>query len=106
MDRRAFAYIRPYWRRLTTVLPGQTPCLACLYPESPPHWKRQFPVFGAVAAAVGSLAAMEVIKLAAELGEPLAGRLLTFDLRDMRFQTLHIARLPDCPVCGKLSHGV
>jgi molybdopterin/thiamine biosynthesis adenylyltransferase len=86
--------------RLTTVIPGRTPCLSCLYPEPPPNWKREFPVFGAVASTVGSLAAMEVIKLAAGLGEPPAGRLLNFDLRDLSFSTITIARRPDCAVCG------
>lgn len=86
--------------RLTTVVPGRTPCLSCLYPEPPPHWKREFPVFGAVASTVGSLAAMEVIKLAAGLGEPPAGRLLNFDLRDLTFTTLAVARRPDCAVCA------
>jgi adenylyltransferase/sulfurtransferase len=33
-------------------------------------------------------------------GEPLAGRLLTYDLRDMRFHTIKIHKRPDCPVCG------
>ena len=32
--------------QITTVLPGQTACLACLYPEEPAGWKREFPVFG------------------------------------------------------------
>jgi molybdopterin/thiamine biosynthesis adenylyltransferase len=88
--------------RLTTIVPGRTPCLTCLYPEPPPHWKREFPVLSAVAATVGALAAMEAIKLIAGLGEPLAGRLLTFDLRDMSFRTVPIARHRDCPVCGSL----
>ncbi len=86
--------------RLTTIVPGCTPCLNCLYPEPPPNWKREFPVFAAVSSTVGSLAAMEVIKLIAGVGEPLTGRLLTFDLRDMTFRTVPIARQPDCPVCG------
>ena len=86
--------------RLTTILPGQTPCLSCLAPERPPNWNREFPVLGAVASAVGSLAAMEVIKLAAGLGQPLIGRLLNFDLRDMTFTTIAIARRSDCSVCG------
>jgi molybdopterin/thiamine biosynthesis adenylyltransferase len=89
--------------RLTTILPGRTPCLECLYPERPPHWKRQFPVFGAVAATVGSLAAMEAIKVIAGQGEPLAGRLLLFDLRDMSFRVVSISRRSDCPVCGSVS---
>lgn len=86
--------------RLMTVLPGRTPCLECLYPEPPPNWQRQFPVFSAVSCAVGSLAAMEVIKLLAGFGEPLAGRLLLGDLRDMSFRTLPIARRDDCAACG------
>jgi molybdopterin/thiamine biosynthesis adenylyltransferase len=87
---------------LTTVLPGRSPCLACLYPEEPVGWKREFPVFGAVAGTVGCLGAMEVIKVLAGLGEPLAGRLLTFDLGDMTFRKAILMRRPDCPVCGSL----
>jgi len=86
--------------QLTTVLPGKTACLACRVPERPPDWKREFPVFGAVAGAVGCLAAMEVIQLVTGIGEPLAGRLLTFDLRDVQFRTYRVARRPDCAVCG------
>jgi molybdopterin-synthase adenylyltransferase len=88
--------------RVMTVLPGQTACLACLYPEPPANWKREFPVFSAVSSTVGSLAAMEAIKLIAGFGEPLAGRLLTFDLRDMCFRTIAIARRPGCVVCGHI----
>lgn len=88
--------------RMTTIIPGHSPCLACLYPESPPNWKREFPVFSAVSSTVGSLAAMEVIKLIAGVGEPLTGRLLTFDLRDMSFRAVPIARQPDCAICGSL----
>ena len=88
--------------QLTTILPGRTGCLACRVPEAPPTWTRQFPVFGAVSGTVGCLGAMEAIKLITGVGEPLADRLLTFDLRDGRFRTLKIARRPDCRVCGSL----
>ena len=86
--------------QLTTVIPGKSPCLECLYPEPPPLWKRRFPVFSAVSSTAGSLAAMEVIKVVTGLGEPLAGRLLLFDLREMRFRTLPISRRSDCARCG------
>jgi molybdopterin-synthase adenylyltransferase len=86
--------------RLMTVLPRQTACLACLYPEPPPHWKRKFPVFSAIASSVGAMAAMEAIKLLAGFGTPLAGRLLAFDLRDMSFRSIPIARRGDCAVCA------
>lgn len=86
--------------QLTTVITPQTPCLACLYPEDPPAWKREFPVFGAVSGTVGCLAAMEAIKVLAGFGEPLAGQLLTCDLRDMTFRVRSIERNSQCRVCG------
>jgi len=85
---------------ITTILPGKTPCLACLYAVKPPTWKRQFPVFGAVSGTVGCMGAVEAIKLLAGLGEPLAGKLLTLDLRTMTFQKLTTRRHPHCPVCA------
>ncbi len=88
--------------QITTVIPGQTPCVACLHPEPPPAWKRRFPVFGAVSGTVGCLGAMEAIKIISGLGEPLAGRMLTMDLRDMRVMTLNIKRRANCAVCGGL----
>jgi molybdopterin/thiamine biosynthesis adenylyltransferase len=86
--------------QLTTIVAGQTPCLRCLYPADPPGWHRRFPVFGAVAGTIGSLAAMEAIKVLARFGEPLLGKLLVCDLRDMTFRTIRLSRKPDCPVCG------
>ncbi len=88
--------------QVTTILPGETPCLACLHPENPPAWKRQFPVFGAVSGTVGCLAAMEAIKLITGIGTPLAGTLLLMDLSDMQFRRIAISRNPECPVCSSL----
>jgi molybdopterin/thiamine biosynthesis adenylyltransferase len=86
--------------QLTLFVPGATGCLACLYPDEPPHWKREFPVFGAVAGTIGSLAAVEAIKLLTGIGESLAGKLLCADLATMRFHRVPIARRADCAVCG------
>jgi molybdopterin/thiamine biosynthesis adenylyltransferase len=86
--------------QLLTVLPGRSPCLACLYPEPPPLWRRQFPVFGAVSGVIGSLGAVEAIKVLAGLGAPLAGWLLLCDLAEMTFRKVCLARRRDCPVCG------
>lgn len=85
--------------QIMTIVPGQTPCLACVYPEPPPDWRREFPVFGAVAGMVGCLGAMEVIKLLTGLGEPLLGRLLSCDLRTMAFRSMKTRRRSDCRVC-------
>lgn len=86
--------------QITTILPGVSPCLRCLHPEEPPHWKRRFPVFGAVSGTVGCLGAIEAIKILSGMAPPLSGSLLTMDLRTMQFRTLKLRRRPDCPVCG------
>jgi molybdopterin-synthase adenylyltransferase len=88
--------------QVTTIVPGRTPCLACLYPEPPPAWKRQFPVFGAVAGTVGCLGAMEAMKVLAGFGEPLLGQMITFNMRDMTFHKVRVKRNPACPVCAPL----
>ena len=85
---------------ITSITPGQTPCLACLTPEPPPAWTRQFPVFGAVSGTVGCMGAMEAIKIIAGFGKPLLGKMVRIDLRDMTFDTLDLARNPNCAVCG------
>jgi molybdopterin/thiamine biosynthesis adenylyltransferase len=84
---------------LTTFIPGQTGCLSCLYPDNPEWWRREFPVFGAVAGAVGNMGAVEAIKLLAGVGETLSGRLLNMNLRDMTFHTVNLRRDPQCSVC-------
>jgi molybdopterin-synthase adenylyltransferase len=86
--------------QVLTVLPGRSACLACLVPEAPPAWRRRFPVFGAVAGTAGCLGATEAIKVLAGLGEPLAGRLLLGDLRDMTFRRVALERRPGCAACG------
>jgi len=91
--------------QLTTILPGTTPCLRCLYPEPPTTWRRRFPVFGAVSGSLGCLAAMEAIKVLADFGEPLAGRLLLYDLRRVRFRTVSVTRTPGCSACGSIDPG-
>ena len=88
--------------QVTTIIPGETPCLACIYPEDPPAWKREFPVFGAVSALAACIGGMEGIKLISGMGPSLAGKMLYYDTRTMTFRNLPLARRPDCPVCGHL----
>jgi molybdopterin/thiamine biosynthesis adenylyltransferase len=84
---------------LFCVLPGQTACVRCLYPQTPVAWRREFPVFGAVSGMVGCLGAMEAVKLMTGIGEPLAGRMLIGDLRAMRFRQLRLQRRDGCVSC-------
>ncbi len=85
---------------LSTIVPGKTPCLRCLYPEFPSWDPMGFPVLGACAGVLGCLAAAEAIKVLTGMGSPLLGQLLSFDLWDMTFRKFRVARQPGCSVCG------
>lgn len=82
------------------IIPGETPCLACLHPEVPPHWKRRFPVIGAVSALAANIGAMEGIKILTGIGEVQKGKMIYFDAASMNFQKIQIKRNPSCTVCG------
>ena len=81
------------------------PCYRCLYPEPPPPGLvpscAEGGVLGVLPGIVGSIQAMETIKLILGTGEPLVGRLLLFDALAMRFRELKLKRNPDCPMCGE-----
>ncbi len=81
------------------------PCYRCLYPEPPPPGLvpscAEGGVLGVLPGIVGSIQAMETIKLILGAGEPLVGRLLLFDALAMRFRELKLKRNPDCPMCGE-----
>lgn len=87
--------------QLTTIIPGQTACLSCLFPDDPKDWKREFPVFGAVSGTIAALAVVEAIKLITGVGETLQGKMLYANLRTMEFRKLQTLRRDDCKVCGQ-----
>ncbi len=87
-----------------TYVPGQGPCYRCLFPEAPavdavPNCA-EAGVLGVLPGVMGTLQATEAIKLLAGLGEPLLGRLLTYDALDMRFGEFQFKVRHDCAVCG------
>lgn len=84
------------------IIPGQTACLQCLYPELPPHWKRRFPVIGAVSALVGNIGALEGIKLISGLSPVHAGQIIYLDTLNLDVRKIRTQRNPDCPVCCNL----
>ncbi len=86
---------------LAVLHPPHTPCLRCLTPEIPPWWKREFPVFGAVAGTAGCLAAAEAIKIISGCGQPLTARMLRMDLGTNRSRTFTLRHDPCCPECSK-----
>ncbi|MDB4331476.1 HesA/MoeB/ThiF family protein [bacterium] len=89
--------------QLTTIIPGASPCLRCIFPDPPPTWKREFPVLGAVSGTVACMGAVEAVKVITGLGETMTGRLLRMDLRKMTFQTMKIRRRENCTTCQHIT---
>jgi len=90
--------------QVTTFWPGKGPCYRCLYPEPPPPHLApscaEAGVLGILPGVIGTIQATEAIKIVLGQGEPLVGRLLTYESLKMQFRTLKLRRDPGCPVCG------
>ena len=88
----------------TVFLPGTTGCYRCLFPTPPPPGSvpscAEGGVLGVLPGIIGSIQAIETIKLILGLGDSLAGRLLLFDALAMEFREVKLRRDPECPVCG------
>jgi molybdopterin/thiamine biosynthesis adenylyltransferase/rhodanese-related sulfurtransferase len=91
--------------QVTTFMPFQGPCYRCLYPEPPPAHLApscaEAGVLGILPGVIGVIQATEAIKLILGKGEPLIGRLLTYDSLRMNFRTLKLRRDKHCPACGE-----
>lgn len=81
------------------------PCYRCLFPTPPPPGEvpscQEAGVLGVLPGIVGSIEAVEAIKLVLGKGEPLIGRLLLFDALAMEFREMKVEKDPNCPVCGE-----
>jgi molybdopterin/thiamine biosynthesis adenylyltransferase/rhodanese-related sulfurtransferase len=88
----------------TTFVAGKGPCYRCLFPTPPPPELApscaEAGVLGLLPGTIGIIQATEVAKLILGIGEPLIGRLLTYDALSMEFRELQLSRDPYCPMCG------
>jgi adenylyltransferase/sulfurtransferase len=93
-----------YEGQIMDIIPGEGPCLRCLYPEPPPPGTMpsgaEAGVPGFVPGVIGTLQAAEVVKLITGIGEPLVGRMIVFDSLSTCFDELKVERNPECAVCG------
>ena len=86
--------------RATTIIPGKTACLWCIYQGRITEGK--FPVIGVAPAVIGCLQATEVIKYITGIGELLTDQLLIYDGLNLEFTKLEVKRDPHCQHCGHL----
>jgi len=92
---------------LSVFAPPETPCLECILPgldDSQLPTCQTRGVLGTTTGIIGTMQAMESVKLLAEIGETLKGKLMVCDFRDMYFIKIDIFKRPDCPACqGKIA---
>ena len=90
--------------QVTVFDPYNGPCYRCLIPEPPPAELApscsEAGVLGVLPGIVGSVQALETLKMLLGLGDPLVGRLLAFDALEESFRTFKVRRDPGCPACG------
>ena len=90
------------WDGQVSVFARGGPCYRCFVPETPPDAETcaRVGVVGALTGVIGSMMALEAIKLIAQAGEPLVGRVMFFDGLTGQARTSTLPRDPACPVCG------
>ncbi|MCS4542119.1 MAG: molybdopterin-synthase adenylyltransferase MoeB [Euryarchaeota archaeon] len=91
--------------QVTTIIPGETPCYRCIFPEQPPEGLipscQEGGVLGTVPGTIALIQSTEVLKYILKIGTLLKGRLLIYDAINMAFNEFQINKDPKCPVCGE-----
>lgn len=92
--------IRGFDGQVTTIIPGKTACLSCIFPKAPPE--EIFPVIGVTAGVIGTIQANEVLKYLLGTGELLRNRLLIWDGLRSGLETIQVERDPSCTECSNI----
>jgi adenylyltransferase/sulfurtransferase len=89
-----------------SIVPGRSACYRCAFPVAPPPGSvpscREAGVLGAMAGIVGSIQALEALKLLTGVGEPLLDRILQIEGGALTFTTVTTQRQDDCPACARV----
>ena len=107
LNKAAFELNIPYFHgavsgfdgQATTIIPGKTACLNCIFPQSPP--KSVFPIIGLTPGLIGVIQATEVVKYITGEGKLLENEILLWDGLKSEVEKVKTNKRPDCEVCGK-----
>jgi adenylyltransferase/sulfurtransferase len=91
--------IHGLYGQVTTIIPGKTACLRCIFPEPPPP-STSFPVVGATCGVIACIQVTEVIKYITGMGGSLENRLLLWDGLNCKMEEIAVERNPRCEYCG------
>lgn len=90
--------------QVTVLYPGKGPCYRCIFPEPPPAGLapscQEAGVFGVLPGIIGTIQAVEAIKILLNIGDSLIGTLLLFDALTMSFNRMKLRQDENCPMCG------
>lgn len=90
--------------QVTVLYPGKGPCYRCIFPEPPPAGLapscQEAGVFGVLPGIIGTIQAVEAIKILLDIGDSLIGTLLLFDALTMNFNRMKLRQDDKCPMCG------
>ncbi|HUV15477.1 MAG TPA: molybdopterin-synthase adenylyltransferase MoeB [Pelolinea sp.] len=105
-EKKIFIYgaIFQFYGQMSVFDATRGPCFRCVFQKIPSEEfakaNQGIGVVGALPGTIGTMQAIEAIKLILEIGEPSIGRLILYDGMDMRFQEIQTRKDPACPVCG------
>ena len=94
-----YAGVNGFTGMVTTFVPGQTPCLECLFPRDAGQ-NEPIGIIGPVPGVIASIQSLEAIKFILGISGLLKKKLLYFNGMDMTFRKIEMEKNPDCPVCG------
>jgi len=87
--------------RVISIKSGITPCLRCIYPEEPLHWKRKFPVLGAVSSLVAQIGVLEGIKILTNFRKPSYGQMVCIDADNYKIEKISLnSAKQNCSTCS------